>query len=181
MLAALDVAHAWPQFLPGGRRLLYQIVSPDTGRAGVYVASLDTRESARLLDKPAAASASMWASHWTVPGATRVPVAPTTSTATEKRTAPFSPARSTSRPPPATPPPAGHGAILPAELDHPVPDLVVQLRHRVPCDDQRHHEDDRDDGEADREPRAQGHVQCGVVRVMKRDDGGKSLPPFNPK
>jgi eukaryotic-like serine/threonine-protein kinase len=53
--AALDVAHAWPQFLPGGRRVLYQIVSPDTGRAGVYVASLDTRESVRLLDKPAAA------------------------------------------------------------------------------------------------------------------------------
>ena len=58
---------------------------------------------------------------------------------------------------------------------------LVQLRHRVACDDQRHDEDDRDDGEANRKPRAQGHVQCGVVRVMKRDKDGQSMPPFNPK
>ena len=34
---ALDVAHAWPQFLPDGRRFLYQVISPDKTRAGVYV------------------------------------------------------------------------------------------------------------------------------------------------
>jgi DNA-binding winged helix-turn-helix (wHTH) protein/Tol biopolymer transport system component len=52
---ALDVAHAWPQFLPDGRRFLYQVVSPDNTRAGVYVSSLDARASTRLLDDAAAA------------------------------------------------------------------------------------------------------------------------------
>jgi DNA-binding winged helix-turn-helix (wHTH) protein/Tol biopolymer transport system component len=52
---ALDVAHAWPQFLPDGRRFLYQVVSPDSTRAGVYVSSLDSRTSTRLLDDAAAA------------------------------------------------------------------------------------------------------------------------------
>ena len=42
-------------------------------------------------------------------------------------------------------------------------------------------EDDRDDGEANREPRAQGHVQSGVLRVMKRVKDGRPVPPFNPK
>ena len=36
---ALDVAHAWPQFLPDGEHFLYQVVSPDGTRAGVYVAA----------------------------------------------------------------------------------------------------------------------------------------------
>jgi eukaryotic-like serine/threonine-protein kinase len=54
--AALDVAHAWPQFLPDGRRFLYQIVSPDGSRSGVYVASLDDRDSTRLLDQASAAT-----------------------------------------------------------------------------------------------------------------------------
>jgi eukaryotic-like serine/threonine-protein kinase len=53
--AALDVAHAWPQFLPDGRRFLYHVVSPDTTRAGVYVSSLDSRASTRLLDDAASA------------------------------------------------------------------------------------------------------------------------------
>jgi DNA-binding winged helix-turn-helix (wHTH) protein/Tol biopolymer transport system component len=53
---ALDVAHAWPQFLPDGRRFLYQVVSPDTTRAGVYVSSLDSRTSTRLLDDAAGAT-----------------------------------------------------------------------------------------------------------------------------
>ncbi len=52
---ALDVAHAWPQFLPDGRRFLYQVVSPDNTRAGVYVSSLDSRTSTRLLDDAVAA------------------------------------------------------------------------------------------------------------------------------
>jgi eukaryotic-like serine/threonine-protein kinase len=54
--AALDVAHAWPQFLPGGRRFLYHIVSPDRARSGVYVASLDDRDGIRLLDTASAAT-----------------------------------------------------------------------------------------------------------------------------
>ena len=54
--AALDVAHAWPQFLPDGQRLLYQIVSPDGTRSGVYVVSLDGREGRRLLDQASAAT-----------------------------------------------------------------------------------------------------------------------------
>jgi DNA-binding winged helix-turn-helix (wHTH) protein/Tol biopolymer transport system component len=52
---ALDVAHAWPQFLPDGKHFLYQVVSPDSTRAGVYVASVDGRMSTRLLDEAAAA------------------------------------------------------------------------------------------------------------------------------
>jgi DNA-binding winged helix-turn-helix (wHTH) protein/Tol biopolymer transport system component len=54
--AALDVAHAWPQFLPDGRRFLYQIVSPDGIRSGVYVASLDGQDGRRLLDQVSAAT-----------------------------------------------------------------------------------------------------------------------------
>jgi DNA-binding winged helix-turn-helix (wHTH) protein/Tol biopolymer transport system component len=54
--SALDVAHAWPQFLPDGRRVLYQIVSPDSARAGVYVASPDSPDSLRLLDRASAAT-----------------------------------------------------------------------------------------------------------------------------
>ena len=54
--AALDVAHAWPQFLPDGRRFVYQIVSPDRARSGVYVASLDARDSIRLLGGATAAT-----------------------------------------------------------------------------------------------------------------------------
>ena len=53
---ALDVAHAWPQFLPDGRRFLYQVVSPDSTRAGVYASNLDSRTSTRLLDDAAAAT-----------------------------------------------------------------------------------------------------------------------------
>jgi DNA-binding winged helix-turn-helix (wHTH) protein/Tol biopolymer transport system component len=53
---ALDVAHAWPHFLPDGEHFLYQVVSPDSTRAGVYVSSLDGRTSTRLLDEAAAAT-----------------------------------------------------------------------------------------------------------------------------
>jgi DNA-binding winged helix-turn-helix (wHTH) protein/Tol biopolymer transport system component len=47
---ARDIAVAWPQFLPGGRRFLYQVVSLDAARSGIYVGDLDTRRSVRLLD-----------------------------------------------------------------------------------------------------------------------------------
>ena len=53
---ARDIAFAWPQFLPDGRRFLYQIVSLDPARSGAYVGSLDTRESFRLLAGNSAAT-----------------------------------------------------------------------------------------------------------------------------
>jgi DNA-binding winged helix-turn-helix (wHTH) protein/Tol biopolymer transport system component len=53
---ARDIAFAWPQFLPDGRRFLYQIVSLDTARSGVYVGSLDNHESFRLLAGDSAAT-----------------------------------------------------------------------------------------------------------------------------
>src|SRR5688572_30118290 len=53
---ARDIAFAWPQFLPDGRRFLYQIVSLDPARSGAYVGSLDTRESYRLLAGDSAAT-----------------------------------------------------------------------------------------------------------------------------
>ena len=53
---ALDVAHAWPQFLPDGEHFLYQVVSPDSTRAGVYISNVDGRMSTRLLDEAAAAT-----------------------------------------------------------------------------------------------------------------------------
>jgi DNA-binding winged helix-turn-helix (wHTH) protein/Tol biopolymer transport system component len=53
---ARDIAFAWPQFLPDGRRFLYQIVSLDPARSGAYVGNLDTRESVRLLGGDSAAT-----------------------------------------------------------------------------------------------------------------------------
>jgi Tol biopolymer transport system component/DNA-binding winged helix-turn-helix (wHTH) protein len=48
--AQQDIAFSWPQFLPDGRRFLFQIVSLDAARTGVYVGDIDTRRSFRLLD-----------------------------------------------------------------------------------------------------------------------------------
>lgn len=53
---ARDIAFAWPQFLPDGRRFLYQIVSLDPARSGAYVGNLDTGESRRLLAGSSAAT-----------------------------------------------------------------------------------------------------------------------------
>ena len=53
---ALDVAHAWPQFLPDGRRFLYQVMSADRSRAGVYAGRIDGGGSVRLLDTASAAA-----------------------------------------------------------------------------------------------------------------------------
>jgi hypothetical protein len=53
---ARDIAFAWPQFLPDGRRFLYQIVSLDPARSGAYVGNLDTGESFRLLPGSSAAA-----------------------------------------------------------------------------------------------------------------------------
>jgi DNA-binding winged helix-turn-helix (wHTH) protein/Tol biopolymer transport system component len=53
---ARDIAFAWPQFLPDGRRFLYQVMSLDPVRSGVYVGDLDTHESFRLLPGDSAAT-----------------------------------------------------------------------------------------------------------------------------
>ncbi|HEX5046975.1 MAG TPA: winged helix-turn-helix domain-containing protein, partial [Gammaproteobacteria bacterium] len=47
---ARDIAISWPQFFPDGRHFLYQVVSLDAARTGVYLGDLDTRRSVRLLD-----------------------------------------------------------------------------------------------------------------------------------
>ena len=43
MLAPAERAHRWPQFLPDGRRFLYQRVSNVPEKTGVYVGSLDVK------------------------------------------------------------------------------------------------------------------------------------------
>jgi len=48
--AAEDIAFSWPQFFPDNERYLYQVVSLDPGRTGVYVGNLATREQVKLLD-----------------------------------------------------------------------------------------------------------------------------------
>jgi Tol biopolymer transport system component len=53
---ARDIAFAWPQFLPDGRRFLFQIVSLDPERSGVHVGSLGTDETFRLLAGDSAAT-----------------------------------------------------------------------------------------------------------------------------
>ena len=45
-----DIALAWPQFFPDDRRFLYQVVSLDAKRTGVYVGGLKKQQSLKLLD-----------------------------------------------------------------------------------------------------------------------------------
>ena len=47
VLAAGDIAHRWPQFLPDGRRFLYLRVSGSPDKTGVYVGSLDVKPDAQ--------------------------------------------------------------------------------------------------------------------------------------
>ena len=54
--AALEVAHAWPHFLPDGKHFLYQVISRDSTQAGVYVGRVDARGSVRVLDRATAAA-----------------------------------------------------------------------------------------------------------------------------
>ena len=54
--AALEVAHAWPHFLPDGKHFLYQVISRDSTQAGVYVGRVDAPGSVRLLDRASAAA-----------------------------------------------------------------------------------------------------------------------------
>jgi DNA-binding winged helix-turn-helix (wHTH) protein/Tol biopolymer transport system component len=47
---AFDFAHAWPRFLPDGRHFLYQLISLDPSRSGVYAGSVDSPRTVRVLD-----------------------------------------------------------------------------------------------------------------------------------
>ena len=42
-LAPGDSAHLWPQFLPDGKHFLYERVSTDPAKAGVYIGSIDAK------------------------------------------------------------------------------------------------------------------------------------------
>jgi dipeptidyl aminopeptidase/acylaminoacyl peptidase len=45
-----DLTHSWAEFLPDGRHFLYRIKSTQPDRTGIYVTSLDSPISKRLLD-----------------------------------------------------------------------------------------------------------------------------------
>jgi len=45
-----DVAHAWPQFLPGGRRFLYHVRNVEPSKSAVVVGSLDSGVATRLME-----------------------------------------------------------------------------------------------------------------------------------
>lgn len=47
--SARHIAHAWPQFLPDGRRFLYQVVSLDSTHTGAYIGSVDASRDTRVL------------------------------------------------------------------------------------------------------------------------------------
>lgn len=44
-----EVSHAWPQFLPDGRRFLYSVLSKDLNKRGTWIDSVNADESGRLL------------------------------------------------------------------------------------------------------------------------------------
>jgi eukaryotic-like serine/threonine-protein kinase len=50
-LAAGETNHRWPQFLPDGHHFLYQRVSSDLSRMGVYVGSLDAKPEEQSLTR----------------------------------------------------------------------------------------------------------------------------------
>jgi eukaryotic-like serine/threonine-protein kinase len=45
-----EIILGWPQFLPGGRRFLYEVLSSDETLTGIYVGSLDHEPPKKLLD-----------------------------------------------------------------------------------------------------------------------------------
>lgn len=45
-----ESSHQWPYFLPDGRHFLYLVWSGQAGARGIYVGSLDSKETKRLLD-----------------------------------------------------------------------------------------------------------------------------------
>jgi DNA-binding winged helix-turn-helix (wHTH) protein/Tol biopolymer transport system component len=51
-----DIAFAWPQFFPDGERYLYQVVSLDPERTGIYIGDLETGERFRLIETSSSAT-----------------------------------------------------------------------------------------------------------------------------
>ncbi|HEV8414713.1 MAG TPA: protein kinase [Bryobacteraceae bacterium] len=50
-LAANESNHLWPQFLPDGKHFLYERVSSDTAKAGVYVGSIDVKPEGQSTER----------------------------------------------------------------------------------------------------------------------------------
>src|SRR5262245_19551556 len=48
--ARRELSHRWPQFLPDGRHFLYLALNERFGQAGIYIGSLDSPETERVLD-----------------------------------------------------------------------------------------------------------------------------------
>jgi hypothetical protein len=53
---AEDIAYAWPQFFSDGRRFLFQIVSLDADRTGIYIGDLESDRTVKLLDTTSVAT-----------------------------------------------------------------------------------------------------------------------------
>jgi Tol biopolymer transport system component len=51
VLAANESNHLWPQFLPDGKHFLYERVSSDTAKAGVYVGSIDVKPESQSMER----------------------------------------------------------------------------------------------------------------------------------
>jgi Tol biopolymer transport system component len=51
-----ETGQYWPHFLPDGRHFLYLSVTADAGKSGIYVASLDSKETRRLISAESNAS-----------------------------------------------------------------------------------------------------------------------------
>lgn len=51
-----DIAYAWPQFFPDAQQFLYQIVSLDQARSGIYVGNLASDRRFKLLDTTSSAT-----------------------------------------------------------------------------------------------------------------------------
>jgi eukaryotic-like serine/threonine-protein kinase len=45
-------SHRWPQFLPDGRHFLYLNLNDDLSKSAIYVSSLESKQSTRLVDSP---------------------------------------------------------------------------------------------------------------------------------
>jgi len=51
VLAPGESAHAWPQFLPDGRHFLYERVSSDAAKGGVYIGSIDAQPNQQSMQR----------------------------------------------------------------------------------------------------------------------------------
>jgi serine/threonine protein kinase/Tol biopolymer transport system component len=50
-LAPGDSTHRWPQFLPDGRHFLYQRISSDAAKTGVYIGSIDVKPNEQSMQR----------------------------------------------------------------------------------------------------------------------------------